>query len=131
MVRINGWSVLLLGASLSFQIVLADDAVDAALRQTQECLRNNNCESATTVEGKAAAQQALSAVGGDVAKQQGLNNLAADIMPILVQQSGGDPQKMQELMLKAQTNPEQFINSLPLNLQAQIKNAAIAAENKQ
>ena len=49
-------------------------------------------------------------------------------MPILIQQTGGDSEKMQALMLKAQNDPEGFFNSLPPEIQAKIKNVAIASE---
>ena len=116
---------LLLG--LLVQTVDAADA-NSALQQTQDCLRNRNCDAAKTDAGKAADQKVLEAVGGDAAAQQELYNISAEIMPILVQQSGGDPAKMQDLMQKAQTNPEGFYKSLPPELQAKIKATASAVE---
>src|SRR5450631_638462 len=93
--------VSLLVVGMSFQNVYADD-MSSALQKTQDCLRNQNCDPAKTGVGKVADQKALKAVGGNASNKQELYNIAADVMPILVQQAGGDPTKMQAIMLKAQ-----------------------------
>jgi hypothetical protein len=111
--------------SISSQNLYADDH-DTALTETQNCLRNRNCEAAGTPAGKAADQQALAAVGNNPANRQALYNISADIMPILLQQSAGDPDKMLIIMQQAQSNPEGFFNSLPPEIQARIKSAAAA-----
>jgi hypothetical protein len=49
-------------------------------------------------------------------------------MTVLAQQSGGDPTKMQTILMKAQTDPESFLNSLPSEIQTKIKNVAITIE---
>lgn len=118
-------SIALLIAALSVQ---ADEAMDSALQQTQDCLRQQNCASANTDAGKAAAQKALEAVDGNADNMQELYTISADIMPILLQQTGGDPAKMQAIMQNAQANPEAFLNSLPQAVQAKIKNAATTVE---
>ncbi len=112
---------------------LPADAEDelSALQKTQDCLKNQNCESIKSNAGHLADQRALEAVGGDAARKQVLYNISADdIMPALVQQTGGDPEKMQQLLLKAQTNPEGFMNSLPPETRAKIKNLATSVEKK-
>ena len=63
--------------------------------------------------------------------KQELYNIAADVMPILVQQAGEDPTKMQAILLKAQADPVSFLNSLPPEIQVKIKNAANAVEKNQ
>ncbi|WP_333876855.1 hypothetical protein [Methylobacter sp.] len=113
---------------MTFQNVYADDDINSALLKTQDCLRNQNCDAAKTETGRAAEQKALEAVGGNAGNMQELYNISADIMPILLQQTGGDPAKMQALMLKAQTDPESFLNSLSPEVQAKIKNASDAVE---
>ncbi len=118
--------VVFLLAGMLVQTVYAADS--SALQQTQDCLKNKTCDAAKTEAGKAANQKALEAVAGNVAAQQELYNISADIMPILVQQSGGDPAKMQALMQKAQTDPEGFYKSLPADIQAKIKATASAVE---
>jgi len=52
-------------------------------------------------------------------------------MPILVQQAGEDPTKMQAILLKAQADPVNFLNSLPPEIQVNIKNAANAVDKNQ
>ena len=122
MFKVKLWATLFL-VGMSFQQASAEDDM-AALLKTQECLRNQNCDSANTNEGKSAEQQALDATAGNTNQSQELNNISADIMPFLLQQSAGDPAKMQALMLKAQTDPESFLNSLPPELQAKIQKVA-------
>jgi hypothetical protein len=120
--------IFLLCLAASFQVVHAEDESNTALQKTQDCLRNQNCESAKTPQGQAADQKALEAVGGNIQDKQQMYNISADIMPILMQQTGGDQQKMQVLMLKAQTDPEGFFNSLSPDAQAKIKSLAITVE---
>ena len=122
MFKVKLWATLFL-VGMSFQQASAEDDM-AALLKTQECLRNQNCDSANTNEGKSAEQQALDATAGNTNQSQELNNISADIMPFLLQQSAGDPAKMQALMLKAQTDPESFLNSLPPEIQAKIQKVA-------
>ena len=122
--------VSLVIVGMSFQNVNADD-VSSALQKTQDCLRNQNCDPAKAGIGKAADQRALGAVGGNVSNKQELYNIAADVMPILVQQAGEDPTKMQAIFLKAQTDPVSFLNSLPPEIQEKIKNTANVVEKNQ
>ncbi|MFI3186924.1 MAG: hypothetical protein QX198_13210 [Methylococcaceae bacterium] len=124
--KLNLFAALLV-VNMPLQIAYADD-VSAALQKTQDCLRNQNCNSMTSNAGMNADQKALEAVGGN-AKQE-LYNIAADVLPILIQQTDGDPAKMQAMMLKAQTDPESFLNSLPPDMQTKIKNAANGLKNQ-
>jgi len=122
--------VSLLIVGMSFQNVNADD-ISSALQTTQDCLRNQNCDPSKTDVGKAADQRALGAVGGNASIKQELYNIAADVMPILVKQTGEDPAKMQAILLKAQADPVNFLNSLPPEIQVKIKNASNAVEKNQ
>ena len=101
------------------------------MQETQDCLRNQNCDSAKTNAGIAADQKALDAVGGNSSHKQELYNISADIMTILVQKTGGDPAKMQVILEKAQSDPEGFMKLLPLGLQTRINNSASALEKNQ
>lgn len=123
MIKNNLWAWLLI-AGFSWQNASADEASETALQQTQDCLRGQNCESAATAAGTEADRKALETVGGNPAEKQELYNIAASIMPILVQESGGDPQKMQAILEKAKADPEGFINSMPESVKKQIKNTA-------
>ena len=129
MIKVNLFVSLLI-VGMSFQNVNADD-VSSALQKTQDCLRNQNCDPAKTVTGKVADQKALGVVNGNAINKQALYDIAADIMPILVQQAGEDPTKMQAILLKAQADPVNFLNSLPPEIQMKIKNTADAVEKNQ
>ena len=107
----------------------ADQKFDAAVQNTQDCLRSQNCDSTNSVAGKTAQQQALKAVAGDPAKQQALYDLSADILPVLVQQSGGDPAKMQAILMKAQTDPAGFLASLPADIRGKIQTLSTEVGN--
>jgi len=122
--------VCLLVIAMSVQNVYAEDDIISALQKTQDCLRNQTCEAAKSNAGQAADQKALAAVGGNTSNEQELYNISADIMPMLIQQTGGDSEKMQALLLKAQTDPQGFLNSLPPDIQTKIKNLANAVEKK-
>jgi hypothetical protein len=117
-------------AGLLLQNAYAEDS-GSPLADTQNCLRNQNCESAQTEAGIAADQHALAAVGGNAANKQEVYDISADIMPYLVQQSGGDPNKMLIIIQKAQADPEGFMNSLPANVQTRIRSAALAMDKHQ
>lgn len=108
----------------------ATDELSIALQQTQECLKKQNCDSALSYAGQAADRKALEAVGGNATHKQELYNITADIMPILMQQSGGDPVKMQALMQKALNDPEAFFNSLPADTRTKISNLVHTVDEK-
>lgn len=122
-------TVLVLG--MVFQNGYAENNFLSPLQETQTCLSNHLCAAANTEAAKAADQQALAAVAGNVQSKQALYDIAADIMPILEQQAGGDPLKMQGIILKAQTDPASFLSSLPPAIQAKFKSVAEAVEKSQ
>lgn len=120
----------LLVLGMPSQLVYADD-ISSALQETQDCLRKQNCASATTDAGKVADRYALDTLGGNANRKQEIYDISADIMPILAQQADGDPTKMMAILAKAQTDPQGFVQLLPVGLQARIKNAAGALEKAQ
>jgi hypothetical protein len=126
MFKVN-FFISLLVVGMHFQNVYAD----SALQKTQDCLRNQNCDPVKIDAGRLADQKALEAVGGNAGNKQELYNIGADIMPILVQQAGEDTTKMQAILFKAQTDPVSFLNSLPPEIQAEIKKVANAIEKNQ
>jgi len=117
--------------SMGLQHANAVEIDNAALNAAQECLKNQNCDAAKTTEGQAAEQKALAAVGGNAPNYQELHTLAAELMPILLQQSGGDPAHLQNILKNAQQNPENFLNSLPAQTQTKIKSIAATVEKNQ
>ena len=129
MFKVNYWLCLAI-MSLSLQNVYAetDEEINSALQKTQDCLKSQNCDAAKSSAGQAADQKALEAVGGDAKQKQAMYNISAEIMPVLIQQSGGDAEKMKVLIQKAQTDPQGFFNSLPPNIQAQIRESAKSVE---
>jgi len=116
---------------MPIQSSFAENEMDSALQSTQECLKNQNCDAAATGEGKVAAQNALAAVQGNSEKTKELYSISAQLLPILLQQSGGDPTTMQTIVHKAQANPEAFLQSLPADMQARIKKVANDLEKNQ
>jgi hypothetical protein len=116
---------------MPIQRSFAENEMDSALQSTQECLKNQNCDAAATGEGKVAAQNALAAVQGNSEKTKELYSISAQLLPILLQQSGGDPTTMQTIVHKAQANPEAFLQSLPADMQARIKKVANDLEKNQ
>lgn len=122
--------LIFLAMAVFVQNIYADD-LTSALQQTQDCLRNQNCAAASSEAGKAADRKLLETVGGNARDKQELYNMSADVMAVLFQQSGGDPAKMQVLLQKAQTDPENFLNSLPPDMKAKIGNIASEIEKNQ
>lgn len=109
------------------------NAQQEAMKKTQDCLRNQTCETFKSAEGQKAEKKALESVNGDENRKQELFNISAEMMPILAEQAGGDdPSKMQEILMKAQQNPEEFFNSLPPHIRKQIQDMArkVEAERK-
>jgi hypothetical protein len=117
--------------SMGLRVANAVEIDNAALMAAQECLKNQNCDAAKTTEGQAAEKKALAVVGGNAANYQELKSLAAEVMPILLKQSGGDPAHMQTILKQAQENPENFLNLLPAETQSKIKNIAATVERNQ
>ena len=67
---------------------------------------------------------ASKAFGGNSQQKHELYNISSDIFAVMSNASGGDAQKMKEQLLKATQNPEQFLKSLPPEIQAKIKSVA-------
>lgn len=103
-------------------------AQQTPLSQTQSVLKNpNERQQVIQQEGERARRAdefAGQAVGGDAQKKEQLYGLSSDVMTVIDQQSGGDPNKMNELLQKAQKNPKAFYDSLPPEIKKQIKGLA-------
>jgi hypothetical protein len=111
--------------NICISVAYADDGgVAAAIQETQTCLKNRTCDAFKTEAGQATIRKVSQAVHGDAASEQVLYDLSAEILPFVLQQSGGDPEKMQVLM----QNPEAFLKTLPLDIQVKIRNTALAVE---
>lgn len=114
---------------VSFQMLYADDSTsNEALRRTQELLADKAQRNAIIANDPKAAS-----VDKNVKNLMGENSedlyqsSAADFLPYILQQSGGDPVKAQELL----SNPEQFLANLPPDLKAKVSALADKSTAKQ
>jgi len=97
--------------------------VEEALRKTQELLRDPSAREKIgkqTSEGREAMNQAES-LGGSTENTEEIYDLAADIFADLVHQTNGDPDKIKELLKKAQKNPEDFAKHFSDSQKAKLK----------
>jgi flagellum-specific peptidoglycan hydrolase FlgJ len=126
---------LILSASYSSRARASEDAATKeALDKTVELMndRSQREKAAKENTSAAAAHAEVQKLGG-AQTQDAVYGVGAEIMKSLVQQTGGDPVKMQELMAKAQRDPEGFAKSLSPDQQAKIRSIASevsAANNK-
>jgi hypothetical protein len=125
--------IFLLGLFLSLSVVAFDDATYAnALQQTQNLLRNSETRKAAinTEPAKAADKTAEITALGDPAAKSEVYNIAADLMPWLLEQSQGDPLKMMQLIQEAQKNPQAFLQKMPVAERQKIKKLSGFIEQK-
>lgn len=105
---------------------------DEALTSTQNMLRSSAQRSEVIKNdsnAKKADQDLESLVGTGSAKEQ-VYELSADVMKYLVDNSSGDPVKMQESLMKGMSDPKAFLNSLPDDVKNKIRNIATEVESK-
>lgn len=96
-----------------------DKAAQAAVKQTQADLRDEK-KREQLLKGNAEGQQADakldSLVMGNSAVKNQMYDLSADLLDVLMKHAGNDPAKLQEALMKIQSNPEAFVKSLPPEL---------------
>lgn len=118
---------------LAFNVFAFEDEVYTnALQQTQNLLRNSETrKGAINNEPAKSADKAaeITALGDPAAKSE-VYNIAADLMPWLVEQSQGDPAKMLQLIQEAQKNPQAFLQKMPSAERQKIKNLSGFIERK-
>jgi hypothetical protein len=104
----------LLTLSLHHAQAQVDAASKKAQQQTQDLLKNRD-EREKTSKSDPKAQKAIQDVknltGGDQKSEDDIYSLAADLMPVLVEKSNGDPNKMMKILEDAQKDPEAFAKS--------------------
>ena len=107
-----------------------DDASKTAMSQTQNLLKNQaeREKSMTTPDAKKTDQQVKDLMGSDT---QGAYDLAAEIFPTLVNESGGDPIKMQATLSQMMKSPESLAAKLTPEQMAKLKELAKRAETRQ
>ncbi len=98
-------SILLLILSLSLA-----SAEDQALEQTKNLLRDRDAreKSVKDTKGAKAMQDVKNLTGGDAVAEDEIYGLASDVMPILMEEAKGDPNKMMQILEEAKNNPEAF-----------------------
>lgn len=83
-----------------------------ALQQTKDLLKDPSArQKAINKDPKAKdADDKVSALAGSSENKEEIYELASQLMEKIAQETNGDPDKMQKLMLEAQTNPQAFYN---------------------
>lgn len=118
---------------LAFNVFAFEDEVyTSALQQTQNLLKNSEARKGAlnTEPAKAADKAAEITALNDPAAKSEVYNIAADLMPWLVEQSQGDVSKMMQLIQEAQKNPQAFLQRMPEAERKKIKNLSGFIERK-
>ncbi len=103
-----------------------DGASQEALDKTQGLL-TNKAERDKAVRGDAKAEAAdakVQALPGSAQDKEAIYGISSEIFADLAKEANGDPVKMQEIMAKAQADPQGFYNSLSKKNQQSIEEAA-------
>lgn len=128
--------------SLSYLVVIfftavchagSDKAVDDALKDTQDFLKDRKKREdlfKNDSKAKEADARVQSVTGGDAAASQRIYDISSDAFGAVMQSVGNDPNKMMELLQKAQGNPEAFFNSLPKEVREKIRGVASDIDKK-
>ncbi|MFN3697490.1 MAG: hypothetical protein ACK4VO_08615 [Pseudobdellovibrio sp.] len=106
---------------------------DQALKDTQALMNDRNQLNQVFKEdakARDADQFALKAVGGDTKDRDKLYQISSQILEQLTKDNQQDPQKMQEQLLKAAQNPEQFYKQLSPEVRKNIQEVAESVEQR-
>lgn len=103
-----------------------DNASKEALDKTSTTLRDpkERAKAVNENDKTKAADKQLQRVTGNPANTQKAYEISADIMETMVQQTGGDASKMQQMLEQAQKDPEGFYNKLTPEQRKQIQELA-------
>lgn len=107
-----------------------DSASSEALTKTQDVLTDPNARK-DALKNDAKAREAdsrVKSIAGD--KSEDVYALASSIFGKLVAEAGGDPLKLQQLIEKAQKNPEAFGSSLSPDDRQKLKELARQLESR-
>lgn len=85
---------------------------------------------ATDSKAKGADILAKDAMGGDPQKTEELYGIAASLLPWIMQESEGDPNKANALLLEATKNPKALLDRIPASEKSKIKDLAEKMEKK-
>jgi hypothetical protein len=102
-----------------------------ALRRTQEMLRNSSMrqKALTTPQAQEADQRARQLMGS-AEDTQALYELSAELIGNLVQETGGDPAKLQTMMMQLTKNPEAFRSKMSPTQYEKLKALAAKIERR-
>ena len=116
-------TLIFIGLLLMSSLSLAEGDEDAT-KSTQNLLRSSK-ERKELIKhddrAKEADHQVDQITGGDGHAKEEMYDISAALMPWLVEQSGGDSDKMNALLEEALKNPQKFIDSMPESERARIK----------
>lgn len=116
-----------------FTFAGSDQTVEDAMKDTQDLLKNQKKREevfSKDAKARSADDKVQSLTGGDAAQSQEIYNISSDAFAAVMQSVGNDPNKMAELLQKAQGNPEAFYNSLPKDLRDKIRGVASDIDKK-
>jgi hypothetical protein len=119
-------SYLLIFTAAMSPAAYANDEQDLenAISESQNVLKNRGDRSELIKKDKAASgadKLALDAAGGDESKQDEIYAIAAELIPFLSKEAGGDPIAMMKILEEAKGNPEKFYRRFPPEQKAKIK----------
>ncbi len=105
---------------------------DSALLQTQELLKDSQKRETLfkTDSNAKETDKKLNQMTGSIDISQEIYALSADIFKILYEQSGGDAQKMQTILVEGVKNPAKFGQSFTPEQQAKLKEIALKIESQ-
>jgi chromosome condensin MukBEF ATPase and DNA-binding subunit MukB len=129
-VRLNGRKFVAWPIALAFAFAIlapfnsGASERDEALRKTQELLRDKT-KRTEALEQDSKAKSLNEGVEKRLGSQtEQAYELAAQILPVIVERTGGDPAKMQALMESYQKNPKSFFDQLTPEQRKRIKDMA-------
>lgn len=125
--------ITLITILLFCQSSLAQDPEIDALLETQKLMRDPKRlqkEALTNKNAIKADEMAQLMTLNNPELKKELYGISAELLPWVVQLSGGDPVKMQELLLESQKNPTAFYKRIPATAREKIKSLANKIESK-
>lgn len=110
----------------------ADPLVQEAAKSTSEKMKTTEGrkEITTTLEGKDAAQQVKNLSGGNLAAEQEMWELAAELLPIIAEKGENDPSKMMQYLEQMKKDPAKFASQFPPEQQQKLKRIAEKLKGK-
>lgn len=107
-------------------------AEEKALADTQAVLKNRQAREKKLAQDPNArkANEILQKLAGSPERAEEMYGLAADLMGNLVKDTGGDPEKMEKILEKAQSDPQGFAETFTPEQQKKLEEIAKKIERK-